>query len=544
LGLQNEGKSDLLTTRRRFLEGSVLAAAGAIAPRAFSHAMAMPQAMAPVVPNLDPNSLARFVDPLPLPVIARPVGMAAVAGAGEAPHYRLAMRAITARLHRDLPPARLWSYGGTVPGVMFETRSGQGLSVEWANELPHKHFLPIDHSLHGAEKGTPESRGVVHLHGGKTPPDSDGYPEDWYPPGKSRTYYYPNDQDAALLWYHDHAMGINRLNVYAGLFGLHVIRDPVEEALNLPSGKYEVPLVLCDRDLTRDGQLSYPVSPNPERPWVPEVFGLAQLVNGKLFPYLDVEPRKYRFRILNAANGRFYRLSVSPAVQIHQIGTDQGLLSAPVAVSDVQLAPAERVDLVIDFAGHQGAQLQLMSDAFTLMQFRVGAAPVPDPSDLPASLRPVARIAESSAVQTRRLTLDETTNRVAESQGMLLNKTPWHMPITERPVLGTTEIWELVNLTDDVHPIHLHLVKFQILDRRRFDSFQYMTAGTLRYVDPVMAPDSNEMGWKDTARVNAKTVTRIIVPFQGYSGRYVWHCHILEHEDNEMMRPYEVLPAK
>ena len=124
---------------------------------------------------------------------------------------------------------------------------------------------------------------------------------------------------------------------------------------------------------------------------------------------------------------------------------------------------------------------------------------------------------------------------------MLLNKTPWHMPITERPVLGTTEIWELVNLTDDVHPIHLHMVKFQILDRRRFDGFQYMTAGTLRYTGPAMAPEANELGWKDTVRVNAKTVTRIIVPFEGYAGRYVWHCHILEHEDNEMMRPYEVV---
>jgi spore coat protein A len=274
---------------------------------------------------------------------------------------------------------------------------------------------------------------------------------------------------------------------------------------------------------------------------VPEAFGEAQLVNGKLFPYLEVEPRKYRFRILNGANGRFYRLSLRPTVEMHQIGTDQGLLPAPVAVSNVQLAPGERADLVVDFAGHQGARVLLVSDAFTLMQFRVSPAPVPDPSDLPAVLRPLARIGESAAVQTRRLTLDETTNRVAESQGMLLNKTPWHMPITERPVLGTTEIWEFVNLTDDVHPIHLHMVKFQILDRRRFDGFQYMTTGILRYTGPVMAPDANEMGWKDTVRVNAKTVTRIIVPFEGYSGRYVWHCHILEHEDNEMMRPYEVL---
>ncbi len=328
----------------------------------------------------------------------------------------------------------------------------------------------------------------------KTPPASDGYPEDWYPPGQSRSYYYPNRQDAALLWYHDHSMGINRLNVYAGLLGLHIIRDAAEEALHLPGGKYEVPLVLFDRDLRKDGQLSYPVSPDPEHPWVPEAFGEVQLVNGKVFPYLDVEPRKYRFRILNGANGRFYRLSLSPAAQLHQIGTDQGLLSAPIDVPSVQLAPGERADVVIDFAGHGGDKILLVSDSFTLMQFRVSRTPVSDPSALPASLRPLPRIAESAAILTRRLTLDEQTNMVAESQGMLLNKTPWHMPITEKPVLGTTEIWELVNLTDDVHPIHLHMVKFQILDRRRFDGFEYMTAGTLRYTGPVMAPDANETG--------------------------------------------------
>jgi spore coat protein A, manganese oxidase len=158
-------------------------------------------------------------------------------------------------------------------------------------------------------------------------------------------------------------------------------------------------------------------------------------------------------------------------------------------------------------------------------------------------LRPVPRIAESAAVLTRRLTLDESQNLVAESTGMLLNKTPWRMPVTEKPALGTTEIWEFVNLTDDTHPIHLHLVRFQILDRRPFDRFDYLTAGRLRYVGPVMTPEPDELGWKDTVRANAKTVTRIIVPFEGFAGRYVWHCHILEHEDNEMMRPFEVLPG-
>ena len=425
--------------------------------------------------------------------------------------------------------------------MTLDTRSGVGQLVEWVNALPGRHFLPIDHSLHGAEKGLPEARGVVHLHGGRTPAESDGYPEDWYAPGKSRTYYYPNQQDAALLWYHDHAMGINRLNIYAGLFGLYIIRDRSEELLNLPSGEFEIPLVIMDRDLRVDGQLSYPVSPNPERPWVPEAFGEAQLVNGKLYPFHEVQPRRYRLRILNAANGRFYRLSFSGKLQFHQIGSDQGLLSSPVQLKYVQLAPGERADLIVDFSSARGSHIQLESDPFVLMQFRVGSQPGDDPSSLPASLRTVTRLAEKSAILTRRLTLDENLNMVAESMGMLLNKTPWHAPITEKPALHSTEIWEFVNLTDDVHPIHLHMVRFQVLDRCRFDAFDYTNNNTLRYVSEPMPPDANEMGWKDTVRVNAKTVTRILVPFVGYAGRYVWHCHILEHEDNEMMRPYEIV---
>jgi spore coat protein A len=494
----------------------------------------------PVIPVLDPNSLSPFVDPLPLPVIAQPQGDRAVPGKpGErVPFYRVPMRAMAGKLHRDLPPTNLWSYGGSVPGLMFDTQSDRGLLVEWVNELPRNHFLPIDYSVHGAGRDTPKVRSVVHLHGGKTPPDSDGYPEDWCVPGQSRTYYYPNQQDPALLWYHDHAVGITRLNIYAGLLGLHVIRDQAEQQLQLPSGKYEVPLVLFDRHLHLDGQLSYPISADPAHPWMPEVLGEVPMVNGKIFPYLEVEPRKYRFRVLNAANGRLYRLSLPQAVEVHQIGTDQGLLSAPVAVTHLLLAPGERADLVIDFAPHRGTRILLSDDAFTLMEFRVSASPVPDPSELPATLRSAPRIAESSSVKTRWLTLDERKKGVAASLGMLLNKTPWHMPITEKPALGTTEIWELANLTDDVHPIHLHLVRFQILDRRRFDAFQYMTTGKLQYTSPATPPDPNEMGWKDTARVNAQTVTRIIVPFRGYPGRYVWHCHNLEHEDNEMMRPY------
>jgi len=173
----------------------------------------------------------------------------------------------------------------------------------------------------------------------------------------------------------------------------------------------------------------------------------------------------------------------------------------------------------------------------------VSSAKVADHSDLPSRLRPVARIPESAAVNTRMLTLGETDNMVAEPMVMLLNKTHWAMPVTEKPRLNSVEIWSFINLTEDSHPIHLHLVRFQILDRRKIDAFAYQTNGDLRYFGPATPPEPGEGGWKDTVRTGSKQVTRIIVPFAGYTGRYVWHCHIAEHEDNEMMRPYEVLPA-
>ncbi len=453
------------------------------------------------------------------------------------------MREIACKLHRDLPPTRLWCYGGALPGPTFETRSAQGLFIEWPNELPAKHFLPIDHGLHGAEADKPEVRGVVHVHGAKAPPESDGYPEDWYVPGKSRTYFYPNQQEAATLWYHDHAMGINRLNIYAGMFGLFVVRDDAEDALNLPKGPFEIPLVICDRLLKEDGQLDYPVSGNPDRPWVPEVFGDVMIVNGKAFPFVNIEARKYRFRVLNASNGRFLHLSLSNGRKFHQIGTDQGLLSAPVPLDRALLAPGERADLIVDFSGHAGEQIVLMNDSFQVMQFRVAPAKSPDTSVMPATLRAVPKIAESAAVKTRALALIENMNMHGESTSMLLNATPWHMPVTENPALDSVEIWSFINTTDDSHPIHLHMVRFQILDRRRFEPFFYQTRGEVHYTGPATPPAPEEAGWKDTVRADPKMVTRIIVRFEGYVGRYVWHCHVLEHEDNEMMRPYDVIPV-
>jgi spore coat protein A, manganese oxidase len=535
--------SNLFITRREFLQRSGVAAAAIMLPQQGNR-----PTLVMTRPTIDPTSLAQFVDPLPIPNVLRSSELrpSPMSSKEKIPYHRLTMRQFESKVHRDLKPTRFWGFESSFPGPTLESRSGKGILVEWVNALPTAHFLPVDHNIHGAETEKPEVRAVVHMHGAKALPESDGYPEDWYVPGKSSVCYYPNEQDAAQLWYHDHALGINRLNVYAGLFGQFVIRDSAEEALNLPQGKYEVPLILCDRFFDLDSQLYYPVSQYAKQPWVPEVFGNAFLVNGKLLPYFDVEPRKYRFRVLNGANGRFFHLSLSSGQPFHQIGTDQGLLEAPVSLKQITLAPAERADVIIDFADQAGEQVVLTNDFhLPLMQFKVAKGKATDPSSLPSSLRPVARIPESEAVNTRNLTLGEIDDTRGDTVTMLLNDMHWNMPITENPALNSIEIWNLINTTDDAHPIHLHLVRFQILDRRSFEPFAFLyRKGQIHYRGAAVPPEANEMGWKDTVRADPGMITRIIVPFQGYPGRYVWHCHVLEHEDNEMMRPFEVVAPK
>lgn len=527
-------------TRRKFLQNSGVLAAGLAAGQASLHKTADIAR-----PLLELDSLERFVDPLPVPTVIRPKGTHPHPEHPSATisYYRVAMRQIIGKIHRDVKPTRFWGFGESSPGPTFETRSGEPLLVEWANELPASHFLPIDHSIHGAEASNPAVRVVTHLHGAKAPAKSDGYPEDWYVPGKSAVYFYPNAQDAAQLWYHDHALGITRLNIYAGLFGNYFVRDSFEDGLNLPKGKHEIPLTLCDRSFDQEGQLFYPVSPDPESPWVSELFGEAILVNGKLFPYLEVEPRKYRFRVLNAANARFFHLTLSNGQEFHQIGTDLGLLPSPVTMKSLVLAPGERADLILDFNGHAGEKIVVNNDSLTALQFRVSKSAAPDASSLPASLRPVPRIPESEAVKTRILTLGEKDDKAANPMMMLLNNAHWDMPVSENPALNSVEIWNLLNFTDDSHPIHLHLVRFQILDRRAFEPEYYYKGGRIEYIGQPVSPAANESGWKDTVQAHPGMVTRIIARFEGYPGRYVWHCHILEHEDNEMMRPYDIVPA-
>ena len=542
--------------RRRFLLGMALATQSAChrRSRAFSRlslcrgpvsASLTSLPFRPPPAPLHPDLLARFVDPLPIPPTLLSQGFRADPddARSQIPFFRVAMRETEIKVHRDMGSTRVWSYGDRVPGPTIEARSGRGLLIEWRNDLPARHLLPIDHTLCGAGAEMADVRAVVHVHGAKVPPESDGYPEASYPPGRSVVCHYPNRQEAATLWYHDHAMGIERLNQYAGLFGAYLIRDEVEDALDLPSGSYEIPLVLCDRLFTAGGQLNYPTSGIAEAPWVAEVNGDALLVNGKLFPYLDVEPRRYRFRVVNASNSRFYSLSLSGSRSFHQIGTDQGLLPAPVSLTSVNLSPAERTDLTIDFSGAAGESIVLQSQAFQLMQFRVSGSARVKTVGLPVALRPIVKMLESEAVQTRTLTLNEYMDPKTRTMLMLLNASRWHDPVTERPALGTVEIWKFVNLTEDTHPIHLHLVRFQILDRQRFDADGYATTGNMKLIGDPVRPEPSEDGWKDTVQAHPGMITRIIVRFDGYVGRYVWHCHVLEHAANEMMRPFEVVSS-
>ncbi len=533
-------------TRRRFLQQMSWLTA-ATAARA-AHVM---QPAGTPAQLLDTRALAHFVDSLPIPAPAKPAGLrpSPADPTSQVPYYRIVMRQFQAKVHRDVPPTTFWGYNGSCPGPIIEARGGAPLLVEWANDLPRQHFLPIDHTLHGAEADEPEVRTVVHLHGGRTGPESDGYPEDWFVTGQSATCFYPNQQEATSLFYHDHAMGITRLNAVTGLMGLYLIRDEFEDGLNLPKGAYEIPLVIFDRSFRPDGQLYYPVSGKPGAPWVSEYYGSAILVNGKIFPYHEVEPRKYRLRLLNSSNGSFYRLSFSAdatvsseALTFHQIGSEQGFLAAPVPMNLLILGPGERADLIVDFSSHAGKEVLLRTDVTVVMQFRVSANHAIDTSSLPTTLRPVPRIQESAAVRTRELTIADYQNRLGRSSVMLLNGAHWDMPVTEKPVQNSTEIWSFIDLTDDSHPIHLHMVRFQLLDRRPFDLSVYQLTGKVVFTGPAESLSANELGWKDTVRVDPMTITRIIVKFEGFAGRYVWHCHMLEHEDNEMMRPYVIVP--
>ena len=567
-----------MLNRRRLLQSTLYTAAGLSFSRGAS---AFGQTMASPVPIRSDVKLGRYVDPLPLPPVIRSSGKT-----GEI--VEIEMLQFQQKVHRDLPLTTVWGYNGSWPGPTIEAKSGEALNIHWTSRLPTAHLLPIDHSIHGAESTLPSVRNVAHLHGACNLPDDDGYPEAWFtahgehgPKFNPRPSSYPNCQPSTTLWYHDHALGITRLNVYAGLAGFYLIRDDAEKALNLPQGDFEIPLMLQDRLFHRDGSLHYPrvVNGPREHPiWIQEFYGDMNCVNGKVMPFLEVEPRKYRFRILNAANSRFYHLRLfnSDATgnvtsqsfdvpSFQQIGSDGGLLPATLELHYLLLGPAERFDVVVDFSGFEGKCFSLVNDApapYTMggqylaedvMLFKV-TKPLSgkDMSTVPDTLVPFEPLNPTYATRERLLLVSE---KERPSDGYvimgLLGNARWHEPITEDPKAGSTEIWSFVNITGDVHPLHVHLVQFQVLNRQAFDVPTYQQTGKLVFTSKPMAPESNERpARKDTIKSYPGYVTRIIMRFDLPLGApvtpsqellYVWHCHILEHEDNEMMRPYKVI---
>jgi spore coat protein A len=516
---------------------------------------------------LKPGSLERYLDPLPIPKRLMPEST----GKGGL-QYRVRMLEFTQQMHSQLPPTRLWGYEGHYPGPTIEAARSEPIAIQWENHLPSQHMFQVDLRIHGAMSPTPAVRTVPHLHGSRSQSDSDGLPEKWFTPGQSARYQYSNDQAAATLWYHDRAAGITRLNVYAGLSGFYLLRDNEERSMGLPSGDHEVPLVLQDRTLDDQGQLVYsPTFDDGQKPppglWAPELFGDLPVVNGAIYPYLQVEPRRYRLRVLNGANARFFNLffnlaksptDIPSLVPFHQIGTDGGFLASPVALNRLLLGPAERADLIVDFSALEGKTVTLSNNApapfpgwdmlkphhmglYELMQFRV-SLPLSSKAksfSLPAP-RPLARLDETKSIATRDLVLAEGMDRQGRSLGLEINGKGYDEPVTEVVQLDSIEKWRFINNTEDAHPMHLGLVQFQILQRQGFNPLS-LRNGALELVGTPRLPAANEAGWKDTAVVNPREVLTIIARFEGFTGRYVFHCNMLEHEDHDMMRPFEVV---
>lgn len=565
--------------RRDFLTVAAGSAAACLLPyKSFG-------SLSPTPANQAGATLQKFIDELPIPP-------AIDASAGEKVTLRMAPS--VHKFHSALPPTPTWGYGGaSYLGPTINAKRGVPLDIEAPNCLGvHPLADAVDTGLHGAvESDKSAPRVSLHLHGGNTEAESDGHPEDTYLPGETKTYHYANDQEAANLWYHDHALGITRLNVMAGLAGYYLMRDDddtgtADNPIGLPSGDHEVPLVIQDRIFDAEGKFVYPAG--PLRTWSPEFFGDVAVVNGKAFPNLNVNRGLYRFRVINGSNSRVFDLFLSNGHTFFQIGGDGGLLNAPVLLGHLILAPGERADLLVDFSGYApGTRIVLKNTAPVpfpdgprgfkrggvplrdLMQFTVGTT-AGFQGAVPVALRRTPIIPLSQPVLVRDLSLVEIMDMESGEPLMaLLNNLPFGTSQIETPQVDTVEQWNIINTTGDTHPIHLHLVQFQILSRQKFRVGDYLTTfySELGHESsgphPVPSADSfrlgrrrladpNERGWKDTVRANPGEISSILVPFganaapgvpfgNSFTGEFVWHCHILEHEDNEMMLPYEVV---
>lgn len=594
--------------------------------------------------KLDPKDIPKYVNQLPKPPVYKPsisIKWSPFKHSKIKHSYTIDISEFDQQiLSPGLPQTKVWGYGGLIkdektgkakysrsaPGATFEAIRDVPVKVKWINKLKGKHLFAVDPTLHWANPNNMPMHNppkpwpafppgfkdaqfpvpiVAHLHGGENESVNDGYPEAWFtfdgkhgPDYKTAQYYYPNKQQSATLWYHDHAMGITRLNVYAGLAGFYLLRDKnhssLDEKLCLPSGKYEIPLAIQDRMFNTDGSFLFTNVgniPDVHPYWNPEFFGDTIMVNGKVWPNLNVDRHQYRFRVLNGSNARFYNLKMSNGMTFIQIGSDGGFLPKPVELTSLLIAPGERADILIDFSKlTPGTKVRLLNDANApypvgtpaddnvgqIMQFTVPVnVPNPvKPKELPEKLNTIPLLKPDAK---RILTLNEVMTPDGPTM-IVLNGQMWMSPISETPRVGSTEEWIIANLTMDTHPIHLHLIQFQLLNREDFNATGYMQEweqvnGMVPLMHPTIVvpldkylsgkqikPDDNETGWKDTFRMNPNQVTRIRVRFAPQdvpSGGvkpgenlfpfdpttepgYVWHCHIIDHEDNEMMRRYKV----
>ena len=546
----------------------------------------------------------------------------------------------------------VWGYynqetAPTYPGRTFQVTKGTPITVHWTNRLmsgsgtPLPHILPVDQTIQGSSAIKAISTGVplaVHHHGGNTAAEFDGGPDQWATPVRRQTgpgisanyplqtstpqaitYQYANTEEASMHWYHDHAESITGINAGAGLAGLYVIRDNNEATLQawkqLPAAGDEIALVLQDRVFNASGALQYTANPadSPQGPdpmangtpfpagspsHMPEMFGDVIVVNGKAWPMMSLQPRKYRLRFLNGSDSRFYTLKFSnSSVPMWVIANDGGFLNAPVKVgaAGLTIAPGERYEVVVDFAQvwWSGGSVDLLNSA--PVPFPNGAAPSPGTANIMRFKVPTglfswlnllsqpscsgftgynalrgrngcsalpAVSALPKPTTTRRILLGEGTDVYGRILPMIgtydpanasknLGTLSFQDPATETPKLGTSEIWEIWNTTVDAHPIHVHLVQFRIINRQTFsgttEATTMSTGATGVRLLPgatltgsATAPGAWEAGWKDTVVCPPGQVTRVHLTFNR-PGKYVYHCHILSHEDHDMMRWYQVV---
>ncbi|MET9271518.1 multicopper oxidase family protein [Kribbella sp. NPDC003557] len=463
-----------------------------------------------------------FQVPLPIPPV--------LSGADR---YEIVQREVTAEILPGVP-TKVWTYGGTFPGPTIESRRGHAITVAHRNELP----VPT----------------VVHLHGGRTPAASDGYPTDLVLPAGwghlshgmhdpravtsdvTREYTFPLGQRPTMLWYHDHRMDFTAPAVWRGLAGMQLVRDDAEDSLGLPSGSRELPLMIADRAFAADGSLTYPsidpslmTRPGVEEPYLAGVLGDVVLVNGAPWPVHEVDAARYRLRILNASNARHYDLEAvlddGRRLDLVQIGADQGLLHTPVTHRNLPIAPAERYDVILDFGRIPvGSRVRIVNRSGTgrtrdVMAFHV-VRKAADPSRIPDVLSDdLPQWQRSEAVRVRDFSF--RAGQMGDGHGWLIGGRPFapdRTDVTAR--LGDVEIWRLV--ADVHHPVHLHLVGFRILSRGG------------------RAPLPHDAGLKDTVSLRPGESAEIITRFDGYRGRYLFHCHNAEHEDMGMMANLEI----